>query len=80
MLTELCAICLDCGPTCQLFCKHQYHAKCIGGWLKKSTCCPCCRMENIKGVKVYCIRCRWRYMILTRNVLSRHGSELPKKC
>lgn len=42
-----CAICLDTIVD-DLFvtkCNHNFHKKCIDGWLKKSKSCPLCRQD-----------------------------------
>jgi hypothetical protein len=75
-----CTICLEEYTTAELYCRHQYHPKCIGQWLRKSIFCPCCRREDIKGVKIYCEICRWRYFICSRLLIAKVGLDLPKRC
>lgn len=67
---EPCAICLEPRTTAELFCRHQYHPKCIGEWLRKSNACPCCRLEDIRGIKVYCDDCRWRYFVCVKTMIT----------
>jgi hypothetical protein len=75
-----CSICLDEGTLAELFCRHRYHTACIGAWLAKSNYCPYCRMSNIRGIKIYCSNCRWRYFVATINLISQHARELPILC
>jgi hypothetical protein len=49
-----CAICLEDNTTAELYCGHQYHPACIGSWLRKRSCCPCCRLANLRGAKIHC--------------------------
>lgn len=77
---DSCSICLENGPSAELYCGHQYHLSCIGDWLSRSQCCPCCRLQNVRGVKVYCQGCRWRYYLCTRSLVGSEGHALPLKC
>jgi hypothetical protein len=77
---EPCTICLEANTTAELFCGHQYHPRCIGAWLRKSRCCPCCRRQDIQGVKVYCRSCRWRYIVCTAVLVAKAGEELAGEC
>ena len=65
-----CTICLEDNTNVELSCGHQFHVKCIGTWLKKSAVCPCCRLEGIKEVRIYCKMCRWRYYIVSRGLIA----------
>jgi hypothetical protein len=44
-----CSVCFEVFKKNQVInilpCKHKFHYKCIKPWLKKSTCCPLCRMD-----------------------------------
>jgi hypothetical protein len=48
--------------------------------MRKSSTCPSCRREDIKGVKIYCNTCRWRYYICTRSLVAANAKDLPMKC
>ena len=61
-----CSICLEEETFAQLSCRHQFHLWCISLWLKKNACCPCCRREGIRRIRVYCNSCHWRYFMVER--------------
>jgi hypothetical protein len=80
MATEQsCSICLDEGTTAELVCGHQYHPFCIGDWLSKNYVCPCCR-RDIKGIKIYCNLCKWRYFVCSRTLIASGSRSLPTRC
>lgn len=53
---NLCPICLDAlidneNVLKTLLCKHQFHAKCIRQWVRRSRTCPMCR-TNIPSLRL----------------------------
>jgi len=58
-LTDCCSVCMDGGgsadteETLTLTCKHNFHKRCIVGWLAVNTVCPICRRAQVGRLEPY---------------------------
>ena len=58
-LADCCSVCLDRGgsadteETLTLTCKHNFHKRCIVGWLAVNTVCPICRRAQVGRLEPY---------------------------